>query len=101
MPMEIDLKTPGALTVENVRQLIASKDDKKNRQLRVTKRGVAFLSDEVGLDNLDGILFRLETWCAGNGYCGPEAARDRRHVQFVYQDLRDNWPKPKANLIDF
>jgi hypothetical protein len=99
--MQIDLKNQRELTLENVRKLIASKDDSRHRQLRVTRSGIAFLSDDVGNSNLAGIFFRFETWDQGNGYCGPEAAQDTRHVQCVYHDLKENWPNPKDSMIDW
>lgn len=99
--MEIDLKKPDEFTLENVARLIASKDDSVNRQLRVKANGVAFLSDEVGNINTDGLAFRLETWCSGNSYCGKEAATDKQWVVKVYGWLEENWPNPKAPLIDY
>ena len=46
--MQIGLKDPSQLTLDNVRALIASKDDSEHRQLRVSKSGIAYLSDAVG-----------------------------------------------------
>ena len=99
--MKIDLKVPGALTLDTVRQLLGSKDDSEHRQLRVTNDGIAFLSDDVGFDNIDDVLFRFETWIARNGYCGPDAAADDEWVREVYNDLKTNWPEPKSSYIDF
>ena len=79
--MQIDLKNPSALTLDAVRQLLASKDDSQHRQIRVTKDGIAYLSDEVGANNIGGLAFRFETWDAGNGYCGAEAASDDKFVK--------------------
>lgn len=86
---------------EDVRGLIGSKDDSKHRQLRVTKDGIAYLSDVVGNRELDEILFRLETWDAGNDYVGHEASMDEKWVTRVYNALRKNWPKPSSSYIDF
>jgi hypothetical protein len=99
--MQIDLNDPNALTLENVRQLIASKDDAQHRQLRVTYDGIVFLSDDIGNRNLDGILFRFETWCAGNSYCGLDGSADDNWVLKIYNNLNENWPKPKSSYIDF
>jgi hypothetical protein len=99
--VQIDLKDPNALSLENVRKLLASKDDSRHRQLRVTSDGIAFISDDIGNLNLDGILFRFETWFAGNGYCGPEAAADDAYVREIYEDLKTNWPNPKDSYIDY
>lgn len=98
--MEIDLSVPGALTMDAVRRLIASKDDSQDRQLRVTTSGKVFISDEIGNINLSGILFRLETWIQGNGYCGVDAAKDDKWVEIVLEDLDRNWPNPSSSFID-
>lgn len=96
--MRIDLSKE--FTTEEVAELLASKDDSEHRQLRVTKKGIAYISDEVGADNIDGLAFRFETWFAGNGYCGLKASQDASHVSQVFDDLKKNWPNPKATYID-
>jgi hypothetical protein len=97
--MKIDLNKP--FTTQDVARLLASKDDSDHRQLRVTKQGIAFLSDDVGLDNIEDLAFRLETWGAGNGYVGPEAASDAHFVGRIEKALRTNWPNPSDTYIDF
>ena len=99
--LTIDLNDPKQLTRENVAKLIGSVVDTQHWQLRVTKQGVAYLSDIVGGYELENLAFRLETWCAGNGYVGFQAAHDPRWVEEVYKDLTENWPNPKSSLIDF
>ena len=98
--MPLDLNDPNQFTLAGVSALIASKDDSQNRQLRVTKNGIAYLSDEVGNENIDGLAFRLETWDAGNDYCGVDAAASPDWVKNVYNMLRKNWPDPKSTYID-
>jgi hypothetical protein len=88
-------------TLPNVKALIASKDDTQHRQIRVKTNGIVFISDDFGNQNLDGILFRLETYSAGNGYLGKEASEDDSHVKMVFRQLNDNWPDPKYDYIDF
>ncbi|MBM3106160.1 hypothetical protein IIE18_13545 [Pseudomonas sp. V1] len=98
--MEIDLKKPGALNRQAVRQLIASVNDSVNVQLRVTLDGIAFISTtHVGNQNTEGLLFRLETWCAGNDYVGLKAASDDNWVNQVFNDLKENWPNPTSSFI--
>jgi hypothetical protein len=58
--MQIDLSKP--FVTEDVKRLIASKDDSQRCQLRVTKSGVAYLSDEIGNHNIEDLTFRLEIW---------------------------------------
>ena len=99
--MMIDLKKPGGATLEEVQTLLRSKDDSESRQLRVDNNGFAYLSDEVGAENIGGLKFRFETWLAGNGYCGTKAANDAKWVAQVRGDLNSNWPDPKDTYIDW
>lgn len=85
----IDLNTPSNITAENVALLLASKDDSKHRQIRVSKKGIATLSDDVGNKNTEGVIFRIETFCAGNGYTGAEAAKDDHWVGKVTKCLKE------------
>lgn len=99
--MQIDLKAPDGLTVEAVRQLLASASDDEHTQLRVTKDGIAYLSSGVvgGVD-IEGLRFRLETWAKGSGYVGRVAASDEVWVMQIYNALKDNWPNPPFDYID-
>lgn len=98
--MNIDLNDPRQLTLERVRLLLASGNVAKHNQLRVSRAGQAWLSEVVGGAQLDGLLFRLETWAAGSGCVGPAAAEDERWVRQVLKVLQDNWPKPSSDYID-
>lgn len=98
--MPLNLNNPEELTLNGVRALIAEKDDSQDRQLRVETDGTAFLSDDVGAEHLDGILFRFETWDAGNGYVGAKAAKDDAWITRVYEALKKNWPNPTARVLD-
>ena len=99
--MTINLNNENEFTLENVKKLIASKDDSQNRQLRVSKSGIAYISDEVGSVNVDDVLFRFETLMQGNGYVGIEASNDESYVKEVFYNLKENWPNPKASYIDY
>lgn len=99
--MTIDLNNPDDFTIENVKKMIASKDDSKNRQIRVNKKGLAYISDEVGNINVEDLAFRFETLMSGNGYTGIEASNDERYVLGVFNHLKENWPNPKASYIDY
>ncbi|PTW45094.1 hypothetical protein C8J25_108186 [Sphingomonas faeni] len=96
--MQIDLKTP--FTTNDVAQLLGSKDNTRNRQIRVSTTGIAELSDDVGNQNISGLAFRMETFSAGNGWTGVEAAADSRIVARVEKVLKDNWPNPTNTYID-
>jgi hypothetical protein len=96
----IDLTDPDALTLDSVRRLLASKDDSDHRQLRVNEAGVAYLSDDVGFENLDGVRFRLATFSAGAGYTGPEAAADDDFVQRVLDALKRHWSDGTRGYVE-
>jgi len=97
----IDLNQPGEPTVDSVRKLIASASDTTHTQLRVTKAGVAFISNtDVGTNNIGNLAFRLETWSQGTDHVGPNAAGDAGWVMRLHKVLRDNWPRPSADYID-
>ncbi|WP_460150524.1 hypothetical protein [Pseudomonas sp. H2_A10] len=99
--MQIDLNTPENLTLESVRQLLASASDDQHTQLRVTKAGIAYIScGTVGGTDIDGLLFRLETWVKGSGYVGNVAASDEVWVMQIFNALKQNWPKPPFDYID-
>ncbi|MBN0977187.1 hypothetical protein JTY93_17360 [Pseudomonas hygromyciniae] len=99
--MHIDLNNPNSLTLEAVRQMIASASDDQHTQLRVTQGGLAYISSGVvGGSDIEGLLFRLETWAAGSGYVGSVAASDEVWVMQIYNALKQNWPNPPFDYID-
>jgi hypothetical protein len=98
--MEIDLNNPNEFTIDNFRKLIASENDEVSTQFRITESGKLFLSKDVGNRNLDGIVFRLETNGAGNGYVGLKASRDDNWVNRVFTVVRKNWPNPQGTYSD-
>ncbi|CAI8920647.1 hypothetical protein [Pseudomonas zeae] len=99
--MQIDLNTPDGLTLEAVRQLLASASDDEHTQVRVTKGGIAYISSSItGGQDIDGLLFRLETWAKGSGYVGNVAASDEVWVMQIFNALKDNWPNPPYDYID-
>ncbi|WP_339451131.1 hypothetical protein [Pseudomonas sp. EA_5y_Pfl2_R50] len=99
--MQIDLNIPGALTLDAVRQMLAAASDDEHTQLRVTKGGIAYISSGVtGGQDIDGLLFRLETWAKGSGYVGNVAASDEVWVMQIFNALKDNWPNPPYDYID-
>ena len=99
--MHIDLNNPDKLTLAAVSQLLASASDDAHTQLRVTKAGIAYISSGVvGGADIEGLLFRLETWAAGSGYVGNIAASDEVWVMQIRNALKDNWPCPPFDYID-
>ena len=99
--MQIDLKNPESLTLSAVRKLLASASDDEHTQLRVSKQGIAYISSGVvGGAEIDGLLFRLETWAAGSGYVGNIAASDEVWLMQIFNALKENWPNPPFDYID-
>jgi excinuclease UvrABC helicase subunit UvrB len=76
-----------------LKALIESGSDEENNQLRCDKNGNLFLSQEVGNSNLENILFRFETFQAGNSYVGLKAAQDLNFEEAIR--LRDEIAKIK------
>lgn len=101
MPVSIDLTQPQSFTLDAVRQMLAGGDDRVHNQLRVSRQGLAWLSTSaVGGVDIDGLLFRLETWAAGSGCVGPVAASDAVWVTQIFNALRDNWANPRSEYVD-
>lgn len=97
----IDLTDPAQLNEKAVARLLGSRDDSQHRQLRVSRDGLVYLSDVVGNNDIDGLAFRLETWVRGNSYVGLAASKDEDWIATVLELLRENWPYPKASLVDW
>ncbi len=84
-----DIRT---ITLEQFRMLIACGHDSRNNQIRVTKSGMVYLSEDiVGAEQLDDVALCFETFSAHNGYVGVKAAEDDRHVIPLYYALKRNW----------
>ena len=74
------------ITLNQLRKLIASGDDRHDNQIRVSKNGMVYLSqDIVGADQLEDVAFRFETFDSGNDYVGKEASEDDDHVKPIYR----------------
>ncbi len=80
------------ITLEQFRMLIACGNDSHNNQIRVTKSGMVYLSqDIVGSDHLEDVALCFETFSAHNGYVGVKAAEDNRHIISLFYALIGNW----------
>jgi len=84
------------LTQDECRRLLANADDRQNNQVRITDNGRVFAStgDAIGNRQRAGVRFSLETFAAGNDYCGPRAASDSSHVANTLHRLLYGWAKP-------
>lgn len=98
--MYIDLNDSANLTMNNVRNLIASGCDLTHSQLRVSNEGIAYLSKDIDPGERDDVAFRLDVWQAGNEHVGLKASEDTKWVTRIYDCLKTNWPKPTSSFID-
>lgn len=96
----LNLSHPENLTHEAVARLLASGDDSSHSQLRVRQDGHAFLSKVVGDRDTEGLAFRFETFSAGAGCVGPDAATDTQFVARITAAIAKNWPSPSVEYID-
>jgi hypothetical protein len=97
----INLALPGEPSLASVHELLKGGNDRAHCQLRVSTSGVAWLSTQaIGGQALEGVLFRLETWAAGSGCAGPDAAADDAWVTKIQAVLQHNWPRPCSDYID-
>ena len=96
--MAYNMKT---LTREQLVDLIRSGDDSHDNQIRVSNDGTIFLSRTVGAENIEGLRFRLETYDAGNGYVGVDAAKDDDYIDKLYDGLVKAWNDNRTGYIDY
>ena len=86
-----DIRT---ITLGQFRLLIACGNDSRNNQIRVTKSGMVYLSEDiVDAEQLDDVAFSFETFLAHNGYVGVAAAEDDSHVIPLFHALKGNWAR--------
>ena len=88
------------MTLDDVRDLIGSADDGVDHQIRVADNGRVFLAETVGAKGLKGIQFRFETFDAGNGYVGHDAAENYQYIYQIYLTLKKNWENGYAGYVD-
>lgn len=98
MPAHLDLKQP--YTQDDVRRLLASKENDRDIQLRISDAGLAYLEEATGPEKLEGVHCRGETWDAGNDYCGVRAAQNTEWVERIYRALGRNWPQRKSSTFE-
>ena len=100
--VKIDLKKPDDFTLEKVRRLIASGNDRTYNQICVTNAGIVYLRAGCDPPPAKRLAFQFEGYVAGNGYVGPTAAQDTEWVKRVYRALARNWPEVEVDdYIDY
>jgi hypothetical protein len=91
-------------TETELRALLNSCDDRAGHHvLWVGKDGEVHISrvpkDKAPSGFLEGrsdVQLRYETFLAGNGYVGPEAAQDAGWIKELFETLLTEWPKLKG-----
>ena len=87
------------LTIEQFRDLIASGDDSRANQIRITKDREIFLSPIVGAVSLQNIIGRFETFDKDSHYVGKEAAADTARINRMFNAIQE-WTETKRTYID-
>lgn len=91
-------------TIEQLRELVRECDDSAGHHvLWVRKSGEVDImriprdrpQDEFEISHPD-MQLRVETFLAGNGYVGPEAANDDDWIAELFERLRKEWRKAKG-----
>lgn len=78
--------------ISDLKELIYNGDDTHDNQIRVTKNGIVYLSqDIVAAEQIDGLAFRFETFDAYNGYVGKSASEDDKYIKRLYNAIINNW----------
>lgn len=88
-----------SLTIEQLTNLIAQGDNSKDSQLRIKQDGTIFLSYVVGMEQLDGIAGRFETFGANNNYVGAKAAENERYIKSLFLTVKD-WIEHPKTFVD-
>ena len=90
------------LTLEEFQKLIASADDSRDNQIRITKDGRIYISEGVvGAEDIEDLHSRYETYEAGNDYVGPNAAQDEAYVKRLYDEIKRDWDSGRKGYIDY
>ncbi|WP_404471156.1 hypothetical protein LG301_10710 [Vreelandella venusta] len=94
--MDIQIDITQDFTIDKLRQLIASRNDDRDRQLRVSHDGIIYIEDNPHQHDLSDTYFAFGVWNEGEGYVGAAAAQDDDHIGRVFNAIQANWPKRKA-----
>lgn len=97
--LRLNVNDPREFTIENLKKVIASVDDRYHSQYQVTEDGYFIVSREYS-HNGKGIAFWFDTNSAWCGYAGVKAARKELWVNRIYDAVKKHWPNPKSKHID-
>ncbi|MGL5271627.1 MAG: hypothetical protein ACRC7I_14075 [Selenomonadaceae bacterium] len=89
------------LTYMDLANLIANGNPACDNQLRVTKNGQIYLSENiVGAEQIDNLQFRFETFDAYSNFVGPDAAQDRRWINRLFIATKKHWLDKDTSYVD-
>jgi len=80
--------TIDSLTIEELKEIIATGDNSIDNQLRCRKDGIIFLSQEVGNNNIEDIAFRFEIFYRGTNRVGPSAANNKHYIEHIFRSIK-------------
>lgn len=97
---------PSIPTKEQLIDVIANGDDKKNNTIILKTNGIYEIREIQNIDltiKYPTIVVRNETFIAGNGYIGKEASQDESFVNDIYTESLEYWlihlEKGKTNMF--
>jgi hypothetical protein len=99
--MLVDLYDVQNLSVSELAELLATKDDSANRQLRVSHSGQLGLYNYDDRPNESDYKFWFAVWCEGNGYSGVAAAADKEYVTRIHYEVCEANKSGSVGLIDY
>lgn len=83
---------PELPSLEQLTQVIESGDDRRSNILILNVLGKFELRDMRSMDYRDPtIILRYESFIAGNGYIGSEAAKDENFIHSLYSTALEEW----------
>ncbi len=93
--------------IDELRELLTNADDAvDSHMLWVARDGAVHLDrlggySPIGLSaQHDDMVFRLETFVAGNGYVGTAAAKNDDWVSRLFRALVSNWREGTSGYVD-
>lgn len=89
------------ITESIYKDLIANANDCISHQLRVDWSGDVYISTITGAEEIEDIKFRWESWNAGNGYVGPQAASDHEYIKQSVKSLKQCWTDGVRGYCDY
>lgn len=90
------------ISEDDIKYMFANANDNLPHQLRVDWNGDIYISTSVAADDVNPnvVKFRWETWDAGNGYVGPQAASDSLYMKSTLEAIKKCWKRDIKGYCD-